>query len=643
MRRALLLLLLAACASAQTPIVSGTLNTALTVSGVTVNLAASPGAVTNQYALIGVELMYVRAVQSANLTVTRGSSGTTPLAHARGANAWIGPLLAFVASNPTGACVRSSLPYVPVVSLSSGNAYDCIGSVYTLVAGSGVAFGVPIGGTGSTSFTGLGCVSVSADGLHLLTLSATPCGSGGGSSAWSSITSGTNNIATMFCGTGCAMTFSGSGSIVASHISSLTGVVKASVGAVSVVSGIPTDCVLVNGTSATCGTGGTFQGVVTSANATGAITLTRTATVQTWNLTLTGNVSGITLVGFVAGDTGTLKFTQDSTPRVVTYGASVVNGSQPCSVNGSTITQDFFYSGSSMVIGKTGFTGCPPAIITSSGAVISIADTNGATLLDDSTTQDALRKRLGFGTTLTYPAIILDSPVSVSTPSAGQSYFYIDPVSSNMFQKNSTGTINHGIQDVSCITNQFVSAVSAAGAGTCTAIAGGGATFSSGNGPILEFYPLGMANGNFAPTAGRVYCHRISAQSTETLVTGISRTASALNGTTQYFAFGLYDLTGNLLRKGIETAASGLNVRRAVLTSPYTVSGGTDYYMCSAWDSTQTPINLYQSGTDANEYQSATPFYAVETASFASGMPATIDTTMFTKIVTSMWMAGSPF
>lgn len=643
MRRALLLLLLAACASAQTPIVSGTLNTALTVSGVTVNLAASPGAVTNQYALIGVELMYVRAVQSANLTVTRGSSGTTPLAHARGANAWIGPLLAFVASNPSGACVRSSLPYVPVVSLSSGNAYDCIGSVYTLVAGSGVAFGVPIGGTGSTSFTGLGCVSVSADGLHLLTLSATPCGGSGGTPAFSDITNGAALSKTFTVGNSSTLTTSGTGTVVANRIGALTGVVVATSGTPAVVTGPANDCVLVNGTSATCGTGGSFQGLVNSANATGAITLTRAATVQTFNLTLTGNVSGITLVGFAAGDTGTLKFTQDSTPRSVTYGASVVNGSQPCSVPGSTITQDFFYSGSSMVIGKAGFTGCSPAIVTSSGAIINILDTNGVTLVDDSTIQNVFDKYLGFGTRLTYPTLIVDSPVVVTTPASGFSYFYIDPTAKNMFQKNDAGTINHGIQDVSCITNQFVSAVSAAGAGTCTAIAGGGATFSAGNGPILEFYPLGMANGNFAPTAGRVYCHRISAQSTETLVTGISRTASALNGTTQYFAFGMYDLTGNLLRKGIETAASGLNVRRAVLTSPYTVSGGTDYYMCSAWDSTQTPINLYQSGTDANEYQSATPFYAVETASFASGMPATIDTTMFTKIITSMWMAGSPF
>jgi len=66
------------------------------------------------------------------------------------------------------------------------------------------------------------------------------------------------------------------------------------------------------------------------------------------------------------------------------------------------------------------------------------------------------------------------------TPAAGKGAVYIDSTSKNIAVKDDAGTIKHGIQDVSCGAGTFVSAVSAAGAGTCGTPAAGTAGIQSG-------------------------------------------------------------------------------------------------------------------------------------------------------------------
>src|SRR6185437_1942434 len=53
-----------------------------------------------------------------------------------------------------------------------------------------------------------------------------------------------------------------------------------------------------------------------------------------------------------------------------------------------------------------------------------------------------------------------------STPAAGKVAVYTDSTSKNIAAKDDAGNVTHGIRDASC-TNQFISAVSAAGVSTC--------------------------------------------------------------------------------------------------------------------------------------------------------------------------------
>lgn len=87
------------------------------------------------------------------------------------------------------------------------------------------------------------------------------------------ITTGSNTAAMMTVGTGSSLVYTGSGIIDANKIlgttlTGLTGVVKMASGIPSVVSGTATDCVFVNGTSGSCGSG---SGTVTSVGWTGGI------------------------------------------------------------------------------------------------------------------------------------------------------------------------------------------------------------------------------------------------------------------------------------------------------------------------------------------------------------------------------------
>lgn len=1068
----------AAVARAQTAVVSGTLNTALTISSATVNLAANPGAVTNQYALVGVELMYIRAVQSPNLTVTRGASGTIPLAHALGANAWIAPLNAFVASDPSGACVRSSLPYVPVVSLSTGNAYDCVSSVYVLVGSSGVAFGISIGGTGTNGITPpltpLGCVSVNAAGTALTTVDADPCGTGGATGAFNSTSynftpqtpggtltaatpatitvspcpagvngadvnhplrisagtgtaeaviitagsctsgagsgtltftpannhsgawtvssatsgireafiaaaavgqavytpSGTHNFyATLyndapvpwfgdgpssiiqqqfagdgiivgrstysgyytsvrdlfgqygfgvgaFASTGSLWTFrnisngdfsnlysflgyagfkfagvtqanwsnfwstsgryayyyvaptgtgaganagafnnlwgttttgglaiiqieptvagltfnnlniggsalygirvtpgatgqinelvvnggfidsavasalksdyyAGTGSATGSslivsnvglntagsavvsvvdlayplvwklndnriynggstgdimslsgmqnstftsnhldsaivgsrvvfqaapgaqvnsnnlfsgntvgfngasltnsivsdaaahtgqrftgnklngatawsatgagnqwdnsynYIASETGSNNAIAGAlvgVPLVAGTQVTVLLAhslqvgantftfNGTSkniraadnpanniATAyvsggtislgydgtqwlnisggggGGGSAFQGVVTTSSVSGAVTLTRTATVQTFNLTLTGNVSGFTLSGFSSGDTGTLRIIQDSAPRTVTYGASLTGGSAPCTESASTISMAYFYSGSTMFLTVTGYTGCAPALVSNAGNIINVPDVNGSTLANLASVQALTNKSLGAGTTLlnSLPVTAVAAP---STPAAGIGAVYVDSTSKNIAVKDDAGVVKHGAQTKSCVGGESFSSLSDAGLILCSSNGAGGSivgnwTEYAGGLPFYSNLIVGAASGS----ANTVRCGSLVPRTTMPLAKmSIRLNASAPGGTG--VAVGMYDVALGILDQTTLVAIT-VGVNTFTMAGGVTLMGGNTYWACYAAESVTTQP---YSATDAD-------------------------------------------
>lgn len=140
----------------------------------------------------------------------------------------------------------------------------------------------------------------------------------GGSAAFSAITSGTNTTATMTVGSGGTFTFTGSGIVNANRIlgvvlSTLTGVLKANSGVLSVVTGSAGDCVHVDGSSAPCGSASTaLQGlgtITTSPVIDGGSTLTT----KTIGATLGANITCGAVQNFTAGQFLLLSLTQDGT------------------------------------------------------------------------------------------------------------------------------------------------------------------------------------------------------------------------------------------------------------------------------------------------------------------------------------------
>jgi hypothetical protein len=78
------------------------------------------------------EAMIVNAISGTTLTVQRGASGTPAKPHLSGSLVFIGPPKAFPATkyDPSGSCTRTTIPYVPIINLDSGNISDCLGGVY---------------------------------------------------------------------------------------------------------------------------------------------------------------------------------------------------------------------------------------------------------------------------------------------------------------------------------------------------------------------------------------------------------------------------------------------------------------------------------------------------------------------------------
>lgn len=128
-------------AQAQTALTSTTLATSMTdTSGKTVALTSASGFTASSisaqtFILIDREVMYFQSLNSTNATVIRGMSGTRAQAHFAGATVYFipGPT-AVVNYMPSGYCVRTNFPYVPVIvtdmqdEANNGTTFDCLGS-----------------------------------------------------------------------------------------------------------------------------------------------------------------------------------------------------------------------------------------------------------------------------------------------------------------------------------------------------------------------------------------------------------------------------------------------------------------------------------------------------------------------------------
>lgn len=215
-------------------------------------------------------------------------------------------------------------------------------------------------------------------------------GSCNGSAAFSSITSGTNTVATMVVGSGASLSFTGSGFINANRLlgvslTTLTGVGLWTSGVPSVVAGTSTNCIHVDGTSAACASGGaTIQNlgtVTTTTNLDGASGTTKTIT-----MTLGASISCGTLTNFTPGQITTVKFTQDGTGSRVFTCAGMSNLGDFTTVPypaSKTSIQSFYAITSSTLqaLAPMWCLDCDPAIIlpnVSSGAATITSDGTGA-------------------------------------------------------------------------------------------------------------------------------------------------------------------------------------------------------------------------------------------------------------------------
>jgi len=128
-------------ASAQTVLSSTTLTANIADDSVRVMAVTSatgftaPGSgATQVLALIDREIVGVRTVASLVIGIQRGMNGTRASSHVSGSIVWVGAPRAFVASIPSGQCVRTLLATVPLIvggapglGAEVGTTWDCLG------------------------------------------------------------------------------------------------------------------------------------------------------------------------------------------------------------------------------------------------------------------------------------------------------------------------------------------------------------------------------------------------------------------------------------------------------------------------------------------------------------------------------------
>lgn len=181
---AIALVLLAALTFGQTALTSTTLSANITANqttfvvasltgiGTTGNAGAaqggigSPGSQSASYLYVDTEQMIVTSTNTTAVTVTvrRGSSGTPARAHNSSAVVWIGPSRAFQTApfDPAGQCVRTVLPYVPYINVTTGHMFDCLG---VTTAGQWFQTNTPGGNLGLIGTTVASATTITPTGL----------------------------------------------------------------------------------------------------------------------------------------------------------------------------------------------------------------------------------------------------------------------------------------------------------------------------------------------------------------------------------------------------------------------------------------------------------------------------------------------
>jgi hypothetical protein len=130
-----LLVVLAGLVAGQTTTSSTTLSAAVSLTDTTLTVASAtgitaPGLAPTTMLVVGQEAMHVEAVSGTLITVERGVQGTRRLAHVSGATVWVGPPRAFAWTEPSGACTATAQAYLPLITISTGARWNCIGGVW---------------------------------------------------------------------------------------------------------------------------------------------------------------------------------------------------------------------------------------------------------------------------------------------------------------------------------------------------------------------------------------------------------------------------------------------------------------------------------------------------------------------------------
>lgn len=525
--RTVLILATVACLRADpVQLQSSTLQVAVSANMATLQLNTRPTLAVGYYAVVGGEFTLIRAFNGAQLTVSRAQAGTVGMAHAIGTVAWIAPSGATISADPVGACLRSTMPYAPVLSYATGSAWDCIGSVWTVVTPGFYDSGLPgyrnIRGTAAVRATTACDIgdkyfttdSVAGENLYGCTATNTwTLLSGGSSGNVITIPGVWNNTAwtlgqTVTVNGGSSQTIIqaqqgagqyttdgvGVGMIIPSTSTNWEGggISGALVNRSVVTNGVAVRGYAIGGAAGT-GTPDAQRVRVWSRNglcSDGGFANVYCLNEDDFNVTVSGtkviaeSIGGASTASPSAGSAGYVCNTLGvgikwplcyaSLDGVSDYSISI--GKKLAS---GTSESQFFttYSERSGGIQGQGFLYMDNfnSIVLHGGDIGGGKDaklTNDGYFipnadLDGQLGTASFRWNIGFIDSLRGRGALLTAVAAPSTPASGIGAVYVDSTSKNLAVKDDAGVVKHGIQDATC-TGQFISAISAAGVSTCT-------------------------------------------------------------------------------------------------------------------------------------------------------------------------------